>query len=85
MNAETPVEEEEPYVPSKELNSANNLVQTIDAGILSGLASAQVFDAEKIDANPKAKSQLDKYKLNLAGGMTADPNSLNNAYNAVYG
>ena len=85
LNAETPVvEEEEPYVPSKELNSANNLVQTIDAATLSGLASAQIFDAEKFAANPKAKAQLDKYKLNLAAGMTADQNSLDNAYKAVF-
>ena len=85
LQAETPVvEEEEPYVPSKELNAANNLVNTVDAATLSGLASAQIFDAEKFANDPKAQSYLDNYKLDLASGMTADPNSLNNAYKFVF-
>lgn len=85
LQAETVQEELEPYVPSRELAAANELVDKTERDTLSGLAAAQVFGAEQEAQNPAAQSVFNKYKLDLVSNMTSDPNNLNNAFRTVFG
>ena len=85
-----PIEEEvaesaEPYVPSQELTTANEIVNDREASILDGSYSADVFgrQPDEEEAQTLAQKVADKFTLKLGGAMYQDPKNIERAQAAL--